>query len=191
MRTLDFKLNIYRTQMRRLSVRGFILLFAASFFLSGIPLPLAALDEGILPKVETVDRQITWTAGKTSLDPTKSLVELTGNVKIVQGETVINADNAQIFFKKNEATEQGLKSDSFEKFIASGNVRIESEFGVATSISAIYITGTKILRLLGKPAKFIRGDNVISGRIITVNRETGNVTIEGDTEAVIYSEDTL
>jgi len=189
--TLDYKLSAYGMHRRRLSVRGFVLVITAIGFLNGIPMTGAALDDNIPVEIGINGRSLKWSADKVSWDPAESLVVLNGNVKIVQGETVIVADNAQIFSIKSAAAEQTLKAESVEKFVANGNVRIEIELGVATSERAVYLTETKRLVLSGAPAKFVHvsGDKTITGRTITVDRETGKVTFEGDVEAVIFSED--
>ena len=193
MRTLDFKLNSCGIHGHRLPVRGFILVIAAIGFLTGMPMAGAALDENVPTEIGINGRPLKWSADKVYWDPTESLVVLNGNVKIVQGETVIVADNAQIFSVKNVALEQTLKAESVEKFVANGNVRIEIELGVATSERAVYFTETKRLVLSGAPAKFVHvsGDKTITGRTIAVDRGTGKVTFEGDVEAVIFSEDNL
>jgi lipopolysaccharide transport protein LptA len=183
-------LNSYGIHGRRSSVKKFILVLVAVVFLNGIPMAGVALDENIPQGIGKIDRQLKWSAVDASWDPAESLFELTDNVKIVQGSTVITAENAKIFFIKNASAEQKLNSESVEKFLATGNVRIELENGVATSEKAVYFTETKILTLSGTPAKFVSGDNTITGRTITVDRETGKVTFEG-AEAVIFSKDKL
>jgi lipopolysaccharide export system protein LptA len=82
-----------------------------------------------------------------------------------------------------------------DKFEVNGGVRIEFEMGVATSESGIYSPETKILVLSGTPAKIVGSTDKISsttitGRTITVNRETSMINIE-KMEAVIFPEDEL
>jgi lipopolysaccharide transport protein LptA len=162
--------------------------------LSGIPMAVAALDESADPEVGTNSQPLNWWADDAVLDFKKSLLVLTGNVKIVQGKTMIIADKVQMFFIGNASTEQTLKADSVKKLEANGNVRIEFEMGVATSESALYSPETKILVLSGTPAKFVGGEDTITGTItgskITVNRETGTISVK-KSEAVIFPEDDL
>lgn len=146
--------------------------------LGGIQVSGAALDESVPPAIGANGRLLTFTAASMSYDPAKSLIELTGNVKIGQGETEIVADKAQIFTTKNVTAGPALNLDSVEKFVATGNVKIKLETGVATSDEAVFLKEKKILRLSGKPAKFVGGDNTLTGTItgdtITVDRKAGD-----------------
>lgn len=191
MKTSDYKLSSYGIHRRRLSVRGFILAFTAMVLLSGISIAVAALDENTTPEVGTNYRQIKWSADDAVWDLTESLLVLTGNVKIVQGKTVIIADRVRMFSIGNVAAKQTLNADSVEKFVANGNVRIQLEIGVATSEEAVYFAETKILTLSGTPAKFVMSDeNTFQGSTITVNRETGIISID-DFEGLLFPEGDL
>ena len=191
MRTSGYKSSAFGADGQRLRVRGFALALAAAVFMIAAPMAGAAAGDTIPAQNGKHDRPLKWSADKVSWDPAESLVVLNGNVKIVQGETEIDADNAQIFSTKDVDAEQKLGPDSVEKFVANGNVRIEIELGVATSERAVYFKETKILRLSGAPAKFeMDGGNTITGSTITVDRETGKISFD-NAEAVIFSDGDL
>ena len=194
MRTLDYKLSSYGICSPRILIRGLIFVIAAISFLSANLTAETTADENIPSEAETNGRLLTYKADKFYWDLSKSLGVLNGNVRIVQGKTVIVSDNAQIFLIKDAAANQKLKIEAVERLVANGNVRIEIELGVATSGRAVYITKTKILRLSGTPeklAKFEMSDgNTITGSAITVDREAGSITVD-NAEAVIFSEGDL
>lgn len=137
---------------------------------------------------------------KMIFDSAEHYAELIGNVKVTQGKTVITSDTLRIYYrKKSQANAPEMPGDdTIEKIIATGNVRIELETGVAISDKAVYHSDRKILVLTGlsdSSAKFVRGDNTISGSKITVNRENGQVTFESSSEkpveAFIFSDEKL
>ncbi|MBW2369417.1 MAG: hypothetical protein JRH15_16225 [Deltaproteobacteria bacterium] len=74
-------------------------------------------------------------------------------------------------------------------------MRIELESGTAFSDQASYLADQKMIILSGTHAKFVSGENTISGSKIIINRETGRVTFESTdkqpVEAVIFSNEPL
>ncbi len=122
------------------------------------------------------------TADKMVNDAKKRTVIFTGNVRVVQGETTISADNMVLYYGDGDSgtstgTSGGNNIDTIE---ARGNVRIEMDNRIAESDKAVYTTKNKLLVLSGPGAKVISGPDVIEGSVITFDRETGNVKIVGD-----------
>ena len=178
MRKLDFKLSSHGIHGYRVTVLRIVLAFAAMALFCGVPMAGAALDPDNPPNVGMNGRPLNYSADSVSLDLKKNLIILTGNANIEQGRTVIVADNAQIFATRNASVGPTINSDNVEKFIANGNVRIELETGVATADKVVYLKETKLLELSGAPAKFVGGDNTMTGtitaRTITVDHENGD-----------------
>jgi lipopolysaccharide transport protein LptA len=134
---------------------------------------------------------------KAVMNRAERIVELEGNVKVSQGETVITSDLLRLFLKEGATLEPSQKTgeNAIEKVVAIGNVIFKLDIGIAYADRAEYATSTKLLVLTGKEPKFVSGKNTITGSKITVNRESGMVTFEGGgksrVEAVIYSKEKL
>lgn len=145
---------------------------------------------------ETADKPnrdpIRITADKLVTDNQKRSAQFSGDVKAVQGETVMTTDRLTIFYgsqKDSSATESTTKIERME---ADGNVRIEFDNKVAVSNQAVYIVAERKLVLSGPGSKVISGKDEISGSKITFFRENGHVALESDDEtrvkAIIHSD---
>jgi len=122
------------------------------------------------------------TADKMVNDARKRIVIFTGNVRVVQGDTAISADKMVLYYREGDGGGQEEKSggNNIDTIEASGRVRIEMDNRVAESAKAVYTTKNKLLVLSGPGSKVISGSDVIEGSVITFDRETGNVKIDGD-----------
>ncbi len=118
--------------------------------------------------------------------------EFFGNVKVIQGDSVIKADRIRIYYK--EGVGQDIKpaqsEDAIEKMVAKGNVKIRFQNRVAVTEEAVYITKTKVLMLSGDNSKITSGNDSISGARITVFTDSNRIMIESSkaqrVEAVFY-----
>lgn len=124
------------------------------------------------------------TADKMVNDAKNRIVIFTGNVRVVQGKTTISADKMVLSYKDGDGGGQAEKSggNNIDTIEASGKVRIEMDNRVAESGKAVYTTKNKQLVLSGPGSRVISGPDVIEGSVITFDRETGNVKIDGDGE---------
>lgn len=163
---------------------GIIALFAIAFFLCCVQPSHAVTNEGDdMNSAEEWDDKaavIIENADKITWATKDAFVELTGNVNLVQGSSVLLADYVKITLaKSSQGNVETLNADLVEKLEAVGNIQIELDFGTTTAETAVYDAKTKIFILTGDPAKFIdNGKNEITGSTITVNRETGTVEFE-------------
>lgn len=126
------------------------------------------------------------------------IIELSGNVTVRQGDTVITSNALKIFLKEGASVDVPSKSgeSAIEKLVAEGNVVFKLNTGTAHADRAEYMADTRLLILTGKAPQFISDENTITGSKITVNRDTGMVSIDSDggksrVEAVIYSKEKL
>lgn len=148
-------------------------------------------------KEKPVSDRIAMESDKAVINRAERIIELEGNVKVSQGETVITCNLIKLLLKEGAKLDAPQKTDenAIEKIVAKGNVVFKLDIGTAYSDQAEYATATKLLVLTGKEPKFISGENTITGSRITVNRESGMVTFEGGgksrVEAVIYSKEKL
>ncbi len=141
------------------------------------------------------DRKIHITADKLISDNEVDYAEFIGNVRVTQEDTVITADRLKIFVKKNSDNKgaPGVGTQSINKIIASGNVKINFDNKVAVTRQAVYNTETGVLVLSGDNSRIISGKDSISGEKITLCRTTGRITVESGkekrVEAVLYSDE--
>jgi len=138
------------------------------------------------------NRKIHITADKLISDNEVDYAEFIGNVRATQEDTVITADRLKIFVKKNPDNKSpGVGTESINKIIASGNVKINFDNRVAVTPQAVYNTKTGVLVLSGDNSRIISGKDSISGEKITLYRTTGRITVESGeekrVEAVFYS----
>lgn len=188
MRVLDFNQNLWLI----------FLFFAAAFmFIAGpVTTPSGYADEKPLDtntRNLAKDQKIHITADKLISDNNTNYAEFIGNVRATQEETVITADNLKIFLKQNPQNKKSptVGTESINKIIASGNVKINFDNRVAVTPHAVYNTETEVLVLSGNNSRIISGNNSISGEKITLYRTTGRITVESSgekrVEAVFYS----
>ena len=175
-----------------------LLFFVLAFTVLAVPVvPLSGYADEKL-KDTTVrniseNRKIHITADKLISDNDADYAEFIGNVRATQEDTVITADRLKIFVRKNPDNKgaSGAGTESINKIIASGNVKINFDNRVAVTPQAVYNTKTGILVLSGDNSRIISGNDSISGEKITLYRTTGRITVESSeekrVEAVFYS----
>lgn len=133
------------------------------------------------------------TADRLVTNSQQKFAEFTGNVKAVQGETIITSDRLKVFYKQlAEKSENPLAGqESIEKIVASGNVRIHFENKLAVSQEAVYIADKRVLILTGPDSRVTSGDNFVVGEKITLYRDDGQAVVERGSEkqveALIFS----
>ena len=141
-------------------------------------------EEGDGPKKQD---PIRITADKLVTDNAKRSAQFSGNVKAVQGNTVITADRLSIFYTSAGGSSPAAPGSNIERLKAEGNVRIEFDNKVAVSNQAVYIIAERKLVLSGPGSKVVSGQDEISGSKITFFRDDGRVKMEGGVNAIIHS----
>lgn len=131
------------------------------------------------------------TADKLVTDNQKRSARFSGNVKAVQGDTVITTDRLTLFYRAQKDASDAGPAGSIERIEATGHVRIEFDNKVAVSSQAVYIIEERKLVLSGSESKVISGQDEIVGSKITFYRDSGTVALEGDgknrVKAIIHS----
>jgi lipopolysaccharide export system protein LptA len=107
-----------------------------------------------------------------------------GNVKVVQGQTVITSEKLKVWYKGDgdpsaAATEGAPGSSRIRDIEAEGDVVILFDGRTAKSDKALYSADRETLTLLGRNATIIDGKNTISGAKITLYRAEDRITVEG------------
>ncbi len=166
----------------------FTLSFIMMFFFSSF----AFAQEMNLSKNQTKEK-IHVTADSLSSESNARVAEFKGNVKVTQGDFIINSDRLKIYYKESGEEKKAGTTESIEKIIAIGNVKIESAESTAFSRQAEYDTNTMIMVLTGEDSRVIDKKNSVTGSRITFNRKDGLVKAEGDSKkrvkAVFYPDE--
>jgi lipopolysaccharide export system protein LptA len=135
------------------------------------------------------------TAQNLVVDDADKFAEFTGNVKAVQGKTIITADRLKIFYEgspdalsaKNGTSEKKCGIRSLE---ASGHVIILFDTMTAQGEKAVYTTADRVLVLSGPEASVTRPESgSISAAKIIVNRVTGRIRFESNVDGTFFPGD--
>jgi lipopolysaccharide export system protein LptA len=167
------------------------ILAAAMLVVGAGLLPAAAAETETPAAAEEIHVQ----ADKLVANTQALQAEFSGNVRVTQGATVIASDRLRIHFASGAAGAQkeGEITESIEKIVASGNVQIRFENGLAVTQEAVYNIEANLFVLTGDGTTVTSGKNTISGRRIILDRSNGQVTVErGDNsrvEAVFYPDE--
>jgi lipopolysaccharide export system protein LptA len=127
--------------------------------------------------------QIRITAERMVMDGSSDVVEFTENVCAVQGDTKLYSDQLKIFYISGATArpDQGaMDENSIKKIEAEGNVIINMEDKTATGQKAVYTAQDGLLTLTGKRVEIKSADSVISGKKVTLNRQTGEIVVSGN-----------
>ncbi len=165
----------------------FFLIVMLGFTYTCLGMAAAGFAESSLPTVgKNVDgdQELVITADRLDADVKESYSEFSGNVKAVQGETVIMADLIRIYFKssRNNSGKLSVGEDAVEKITASGHVKINTGDIIAATSEASYINASRLLVLSGSDSTVKSGKNSISGSKITLDRASGRITVENSAE---------
>lgn len=158
------------------------------FFL-GAAIPCIAQDKA---GTAADGKRIRIASDLLTTDDEKGYAEFTGNVRAVQGSTVILSDTLKVFYKEGAGDSQKLAASpgAVQKIVASGNVKINFDNKTAVSDRAEYITDTQVVILSGDNTKVTTADESISGAKITLYRADGRVKVESGkgrrVEAILY-----
>jgi len=154
---------------------------ALSFFIIILLSSFAFAQEMNLPKA-TAKEKIHVTADSLTSESNAKVAEFKGNVKVTQGNFIIISDRLKIFYKESGEEKKAGTTESIDKIIAIGNVKIESEEATAFSEQAEYDTNTMIIVLSGENSRVLDKKNSVTGSRITFNRKDGLVKAIGDSK---------
>jgi len=120
------------------------------------------------------------TANSLITENESGFAEFNGNVRAVQGKTVIIADSLKIFYRQGRKNKKSptAAGATIDKIVATGNVKITFDDKVAVTRQAVYLTETRVLILTGPNSKVTSGKDSVSGVKITLNRVDGRIKVE-------------
>ena len=136
--------------------------------------------------------EIQIAADALDVDNRNQTFVFSGNVKVVQGTTIITSEKLKVWYK-SDSGKQVATQDSQSRIRdieASGNVVILFDGRTAKSDKALYSADNETLTLLGDNATIVDGKNTIRGSKITLYRAKDRITVEGSSkgrvEAVFF-----
>ncbi len=142
-----------------------------------------------------IDKQIEIIADQFTSNNKGKYMDFTGDVRASQGDFVITSEQLRIYYKANPGNtkNQTGNQESIKQIVASGNVKISSEKYTAQADLVEYDLESTVLVLKGENSTIRSGKNLITGSIITVNREDGQIKVERGSEkrvkALFYSKE--
>ncbi len=130
-------------------------------------------------------------ADKLEMRDQDGMAIFTGNVSVVQGETVLKSGKMTVFFNKSDdkqgksggksaasAQAGGLGAAGIDHLEVSGKVYLKSGTQIATGDAGTYDAKSQTMTLTGKKVVLSDGDNVATGCKLTANTGTGKAFLE-------------
>jgi lipopolysaccharide export system protein LptA len=151
------------------------------------------------PKLSS-DKPIQIESDKLEVHQAQNEAIFTGNVSVVQGDTLLKAGHMVVYYVKSkpgdtkggkDAAAPGKKSDIGEGGIAlggasdidhievDGKVYVKSQDQQATGDRGTFDMKTQILTLSGKQVVLTQGQNVVVGCKLVANLKTGQSKLDG------------
>ncbi len=123
------------------------------------------------------------TSQQLEADNKNQVILFTGNIIARQGDMVIHADAARVYYEKRE------EGNEVREIVATGNVKIHQGDRVATAQKAQFLNGEQKIILTGQPRVW-QGKDMVSGEKITVLLEEDKSLVESGpdrrVEVILY-----
>jgi lipopolysaccharide transport protein LptA len=124
------------------------------------------------------------TSDKMTAHQAENLVEFSGNVRVVQEDSILVAESVIIYFHPSDKDtksdqDQGTR-DRVKKIVAAQNVEYTAGNRKAFGDMAVYTTEDQILVLTGESARLLTGTSWVSGTKITLYRKDDRAMVESD-----------
>ncbi|KQY13310.1 LptA/OstA family protein [Rhizobium sp. Root482] len=123
------------------------------------------------------DEPIQIESDKLEIKDPESKAIFTGNVKVVQGTTTLQAGNMVVFYKKGGGSISGGNAD-IDRIEVSQKVFLQSGTQQATADTGVFDMTAQTLVLKGKQVVLSEGKNVFTGCQLNVQMETGEAQLE-------------
>ena len=119
---------------------------------------------------------ISFSSDSLSFNQETGTSELKGSVSLVQGDTVLSSDYAEISFN--------VDTNELARFYASGNVVLKSGSDVARGNEAIYNFIKGELTFLGD-VQFSQSGSTLKAEKAVINTETGSASMTGNVQTTL------
>ena len=157
---------------------------AASLFALAAGLVLAAGSAGA-PQTSSKmkgmelsnDQPIQIQSDKLEIRDQENRAEFTGNVKVVQGTTTLQAGNMVVYYKKGGGAISSGNAD-IDRIEVSQKVFLQSGTQQATADTGEFNMGAQTLVLKGKQVVLSEGKNVFTGCQLNVQMSTGEAELQ-------------
>ena len=141
------------------------------------------------------DKPIQIESDKLEVRQEENLAIFTGNVRVVQGPTLLKAGLLKVYYIKDAAAgKNGAKSTSTSASMAGpalggstnidhlevdGTVYLKSDDQVATGDRGTFDMKSQVLVLTGSKVVLTQGDNILTGCKLTVQMKSGLANVDG------------
>ena len=119
---------------------------------------------------------ISFSSDSLSFNQETGTSELKGSVSLVQGDTVLSSDYAEISFN--------VDTNELARFYASGNVVLKSGIDIAKGNEAIYNFIKGELTFLGD-VQFSQSGSTVKAEKAVINTETGSASMTGNVQTTV------
>lgn len=133
------------------------------------------------------DQPIQIESDQLDVNDSKAEATFTGNVKVVQGETLLRASRMVVHYTQGSSVTSGAAD--FEKINVSGTVLLKSGTQTATADEGTIDMLADTLVLSGEEVVLSEGDNVFVGCKLTVQMTSGNARLDSCGRRVILQLD--
>lgn len=125
--------------------------------------------------------QVRITSDRLSSDNDTRIIEFSGNVKAIRGDTTITADRLLIYPYDNVdgRSEDRSWRKMVRKVVAEGQVIIRRGDFTATTPQAAYDTRQQTIELKGAGTRVVSGKNVLTGNKMTLQLEKERIRVTG------------
>ena len=148
----------------------FILIILPSYLLSD------NTDGGFGSIANDRNEPISFSSNTLSFNQETGTSEMKGSVSIIQGNTVLSSDYAEVSFN--------VDTNELERFYASGNVVLKSGNDIATGNEAIYNFIEGQLTFLGE-VHFSQSGSTVKADKAVINTETGSASMTGNVQTTL------
>ena len=119
---------------------------------------------------------ISFSSNTLSFNQETGTSEMKGSVSIIQGNTVLSSDYAEVSFN--------VDTNELERFYASGNVVLKSGNDIARGNEAIYNFKEGQLTFLGE-VHFSQSGSTVKADKAVINTETGSASMIGNVQTTL------
>ena len=119
---------------------------------------------------------ISFSSNTLSFNQKTGTSEMKGSVSIIQGNTVLSSDYAEVSFN--------VDTNELERFYASGNVVLKSGNDIARGNEAIYNFIEGQLTFLGE-VHFSQSGSTVKADKAVINTETGSASMTGNVKTTL------
>lgn len=156
----------------------------ALLMLAALPLLPAAAQQGsqdIQGLKLSGDQPIQIESDKLEVRDKESTAVFTGNVNVVQGETVMKSGRMVVHYVKGSETAAttAAGTGNIESIEVDGKVYVKSSDQIATGDRGRFDMKSQILVLEGEKVVLTQGDNVLVGCRLVANMATGKSQLDG------------